>query len=151
MPTVTLVTDIAAPPDAVFAVIADYSQGPTWQRNMTSARWTSPEPHGVGSTFEQTAHFMGRDMTASYEVTEHDAPRVTAIRSTSGPFPITVRRVVEPRPGPGGAVGTRVTETDTGGPGGGARLFSPLMKVMMKKTITRDYRRLKEMLESAPR
>jgi carbon monoxide dehydrogenase subunit G len=146
MPTVTLVTDIDVPPDAVWAVIADYSRGPEWQRNMTSARWTTPEPHGVGATFEQTAHFMGRDMTAAYEVTEHDAPRATAIRSTSGPFPITVRRVIEPYDG-----GTRVTETDTGGPGGAARLVSPLMKVMMSKTIARDYRRLKEMLEATPR
>jgi len=142
MPTATIVVDIDASPEDVFAVIADYSRGPEWQRNMSSARWTSPEPHGVGSTFEQTAHFMGRDMTAGYEVTEHDAPRVTAIRSTSGPFPITVRRVVEPRNG-----GARVTETDTGGPGGIARLLSPLMKSMMTRTIGRDYLRLKEQLE----
>ena len=142
MPTATITTDIDAQPNAVFALIADYSRGPEWQRNMTSARWTSPEPHGVGSTFEQTAHFMGRDMTAAYEVTEHDAPRVTAIRSTSGPFPITVRRVVEPR-----GTGTRVTETDTGGPGGVAKILSPLMKVMMKRTIGRDYRALKAQLE----
>lgn len=143
MPTATITTDIAASPEVVWAWIADYSRGPGWQKQMTSATWTSPEPHGVGSTFEQTAHFMGRDMTASYEVTEHDAPRVTAIKSTSGPFEITVRRVLEPTLG-----GTRVTETDTGGPGGGARLFSPMMRVMMEKTIRRDYRRLKELLES---
>ena len=142
MPTAVVVTEIKAEPEAVFAVIADYSQGPSWQRNMTSARWTSPEPHGVGSTFEQTAHFMGRDMTAGYEVTEHDAPRVTAIRSTSGPFPIAVRRVVEPHDG-----GARVTETDTGGPGGIARILSPLMRMMMRRTIARDYRALKEQLE----
>jgi hypothetical protein len=146
MPTATVVTDIDSSPEAVFAVIADYSKGPTWQRNMTSARWTSPEPHGVGSTFEQTAHFMGRDMTAGYEVTEHDAPRVTAIRSTSGPFSIVVRRVVERHNG-----GTRVTETDTGGPGGIARLLSPLMKLMMRRTIARDYRALKEQLEKRRR
>lgn len=142
VPTVTITADIAAPPEAVWAVVADYSRGPEWQKNMTSARWTSPAPHGVGSEFEQTAHFMGRDMTAGYEVTEHDAPRVTAIRSTSGPFPITVRRVVEATSG-----GTRVTETDTGGPGGIASVLSPLMKMMMRRTIGRDYRRLKELLE----
>jgi uncharacterized protein YndB with AHSA1/START domain len=142
MPTVTIVTDLAAPPMTVFAVVSDYAQGPRWQRNMASAQWTSPAPHVAGATFEQTAHFMGREMTAAYEVTEHDPPRVTAIRSTSGPFPITVRRVVEPRGG-----GTRVTETDSGGPGGIARIFSPLMKLMMKRTIRRDYRRLQELLE----
>jgi hypothetical protein len=143
VPTVTVTTDIDARPEEVFAVIADYSRGPLWQRNMTDARWSSPEPHGAGSTFEQTAHFMGRDMTAAYEVTEHHPPHVTAIRSTSGPFPITVRRVVEPS-----GAGSRVTETDSGGPGGVARVLSPIVKLMMQRTITRDYERLKAQLES---
>ena len=142
MPTVTVVTDIAASPPDVFGVIADFSQGPRWQPNMRSARWTSSSPPKVGSTFEQTAHFMGRDMTAAYEVTEYDPPHVVAIRSTSGPFPITVRRVVEPH-----SDGTRVTETSSGGPGGVARLFSPLLTVMLRRTIGRDYRHLTALLE----
>ena len=54
MPTVSVVTDVAAPPATVFGVIADFSQGPRWQPNMRSARWTSPGPPRVVSTFEQT-------------------------------------------------------------------------------------------------
>ena len=95
-----------------------------------------------GRIVRGSLRFMGRDMTAGYEVTEHDAPRVAAIRSTSGPFPIVVRRVVEPHGG-----GTRVTETAAGGPGGIARVLSPLMKMMMWRTIGRDYRALKAQLE----
>jgi uncharacterized protein YndB with AHSA1/START domain len=144
MPTVTLVTDIAAPPEAVWAVIADYSRGPEWQDNMKRVTWTSPEPHGVGSTFEQSARFMGRDFTASYEITEHDPPHVAAIQSTKSPFPTSVRRVIEAHDG-----GTRVTETASGGPGGGARLFSPMMRIMMERAISADYRRLKKLLETA--
>ena len=50
MPTVIVVTDIAATPSEVFGVIADFERGPRWQPNMRSARWTSPAPRGVGST-----------------------------------------------------------------------------------------------------
>jgi uncharacterized protein YndB with AHSA1/START domain len=141
MPTVSITTDLAAAPADVFAVVADFAQGPRWQPNMRSARWTSAPPHGVGSTFEQTAHFMGRDMTAAYEVTELDAPRVVAIRSTSGPFAISVRRVLEPHGG-----GTRITETASGGPGGVGKLLDPLMKPMLRRTIERDYRSLANLL-----
>lgn len=85
---------------------------------------------------------MGRDLTAAYEVTEYDPPRVVAIRSTSGPFPIIVRRVVEAH-----SDGARVTETSSGGPGGIARVLAPLMRVVLRRTIARDYRHLKELLE----
>jgi uncharacterized protein YndB with AHSA1/START domain len=142
MPTVSVTTDLGAPPEAVFAVVADYEQGPKWQRNMRSVRWTSVPPRGVGSTFEQSARFMGRDLTATYEVTEYDPPRVVAIRSTTGPFPITVRRVLEAHDG-----GTRITETSSGGPEGIGKIFSPLMKPLLRSTIARDYRKLKELLE----
>lgn len=139
----TVATDIAAEPTDVFAVIADFEQGPRWQPNMRSVRWTSAPPPRVGSTFEQTARFMGRTMMAAYEVTEYGPPRVVAIRSTSGPFPITVRRVVESHHN-----GTRVTETASGGPGGAARLLSPLLRMMLRRTITRDYRHLTKLLEA---
>jgi uncharacterized protein YndB with AHSA1/START domain len=142
MPTVTVVTDIAASPPDVFGVIADFEQGPRWQPNMRSAQWTTAPPPRVGSTFEQTAHFMGRDLKATYEVTEYDPPRFVAIRSTSGPFPITVRRTVEPN-----GDGTRVTEASTGGPGGVARLFSPLLTGLLRRTIRGDYRHLTKLLE----
>jgi len=50
MPSATITTEIAATHEVVWAWIADYSRGPEWQKQMTSAKWTSPEPHGVGST-----------------------------------------------------------------------------------------------------
>jgi uncharacterized protein YndB with AHSA1/START domain len=139
MTTVTVATDIDAPPGDVFGVIADFEQGPRWQPNMREARWTTPPPPRVGSTFEQRARFMGRDMNAGYEVTEYDPPLVVTIRSTTGPFPITVRRVIEPH-----GRGTRVTETSSGGP----RVLSPLMKPVLRRTLKRDYRHLKELLEA---
>ncbi len=41
---------VPAPPDAVFDVLADAAGWSAWFPGLTRASWTSPEPHGVGST-----------------------------------------------------------------------------------------------------
>lgn len=140
---VTIETAFDRPADEVFTYLADYEHGPEWQRAMTSARWTSPPPVGVGSTFTQVARFAGRELRSDYEVTAYEPPREVAIRSTSGPFPITVLRTVEPT-----ATGCRVIERTGGGPSGAARLLTPLMALMVRRTIARDYRALKSLLEA---
>ena len=143
MPTVTHSIDIAAPPETVWAMVADYARDPEWHEQITSARWTSSEPHGLGSTLEIVEKAMGRELASSYEVTEYDAPRTSAIRSTSGALTTAIRRVVEPT-----GDGSRVRQVANAGPTGGARLFSPLFRVMMEKAIRRDFERLKQLLES---
>jgi uncharacterized protein YndB with AHSA1/START domain len=44
------VRDLPAPPDQVFAVLADTASWAQWFPGMRRARWLTPEPHGVGST-----------------------------------------------------------------------------------------------------
>lgn len=58
--------------------------------------WTTPPPIGVGSVYEQRAHFLGRTVTNSFEVTGYEPGRSITIRSTGGSFPIAVRSSVEP-------------------------------------------------------
>ena len=41
---------IAASPDEVFTFVADVANLPRWQPGILSARRTSPDPVGVGST-----------------------------------------------------------------------------------------------------
>jgi uncharacterized protein YndB with AHSA1/START domain len=42
--------EIPAPADRIFAALADASSWPAWFPGLRAARWTSPGPHGVGST-----------------------------------------------------------------------------------------------------
>lgn len=44
------VREVAGTPDEVFAVLADAEGWPRWFPGLRAARWTSPGPHGVGST-----------------------------------------------------------------------------------------------------
>jgi uncharacterized protein YndB with AHSA1/START domain len=136
-------TQIAAEPAAVFAVVADYTQAPRWQRATTAAAWITDPPTRVGSRHRQTTRFLGRDMSASYEVTALEPGRSITIRSIDAPFPMTITRTVEAVNG-----GTRVTEVSEGGPTGLARTIAPVMAPMARRSIRRDYERLRRLLEA---
>lgn len=137
MRPVTVTVDIDRSPDEVFAFLADFENNPRWQRGMRSCRWTSPPPHGVGSTYDQVAHFLGKDVVSSFRVEEHEPPRRVRIASTSGPFPIVETRLVEPL----GDGGSRVTAIVEGDASGFFRLAGPLLRPMVARSVGRDYRR----------
>ncbi len=135
--------DIARPPERVFAVIADMSRNTEWQKGMKDCRWTSEDPIGVGSTYDQTASFLGRRIVTSFEVIEHDAPRRIRIRSTASTFPLDITRTVTAT-----TAGSRVEALVRGDPGRFAMFLRPLVQAMVARSVRGDYRRLKEMLES---
>ena len=50
--------DLEASPQRVFEILADVDTWPRWFKGMNKAEWTSPEPHGVGST--RCVYLMGK-------------------------------------------------------------------------------------------
>ena len=105
--------DIDRPVDEVFAVIADMSRNPEWQKGMTSCTWTTEPPIRVGSTYDQVASFMGKEILTTFQVTEYDAPTRIRIESVVSTFPLDITRTVEARDG-----GAHVTAVVRGAPGG---------------------------------
>jgi len=97
----------------------------------------------VGSTYEQRARFLGRTVTSTFVVTDHEPGRSITIESTSGSFPITVRRSVEPID----EGRTRVTAEIDGDPGRFFRLFGPLLRRLAQRSVNADYARLRAILE----
>ena len=143
MITVTATVDVNRPASEVFAFLADFANNPRWQGGMRSAHWTSEPPHGVGSTYEQVASFLGKEVRSSFEVEEFAPGASVTIRSTSGSFPIRVTRTVEPL----GEARSRVTAHVAGDPSGFYRVAAPLLGWMVRRSVRRDYRRLRELLE----
>jgi uncharacterized protein YndB with AHSA1/START domain len=142
---ITVTVDIDRPPAEVFAFLSDFENNPRFQRGMRRCTWTSPAPHGVGSTYDQVAHFLGKDIVSSFEVVEWEPGRRVKIASTSGPFPIQETRIVEPRDG-----GARVTAVVEGDASGFFRLAAPLQRFMVERSVRRDYQRdLERLLESS--
>lgn len=135
---------IDRPADEVFAFVSDATNNPRWQQGMQSCAWTSPPPIGVGSTYRQEAKFLGRPVVTEFEVVEHEPGRSITIHSTSGPFPIRVRRSVTPID----AASSRVEAAIGGEPGRFFRLAGPLVQRMAQRSVTADYRRLKALLDA---
>ncbi len=138
----TAARTIRRPADEVFAFVSDATNNPRWQRGMRSCTWTSPPPIGLGSTYRQEAAFLGRRIATDFEVVDHRPGRSVTIRSTSGPFPITVRRSVTPLD----EASSRVEAEITGDPGRFFRLAGPLVQRLAQRSVTADYNRLEALL-----
>jgi uncharacterized membrane protein len=137
--------DIERPAGEVFAYLEDAENNISWLKGMRSARWKSPRPIAVGSTYEQRSHFLGRDIQTSFEVTRLEPGRLITIESREGSsFPITVTRQVEPD----GDGRSHVTEIVDGDASGYYSLATPLLRRMVKRNIQRDYGTLKRLLEA---
>lgn len=72
---------IGAPPEAVFAYLADLDNLAEWQMGVVSAEQTSPGEIGVGSTARVARELMGQRIEAPLTVTEYDPPRRLVIAS----------------------------------------------------------------------
>ncbi|HEX4906342.1 MAG TPA: SRPBCC family protein [Acidimicrobiales bacterium] len=135
MKPITVTVDLDLPASEVFAFLSDFENNPRFQKGMRSCVWTSPPPHGVGSTYDQVAHFLGREIVSSFVVVEHAPGHRVKIESTSGPFPIEETRIVEAR-----GEGCRVTAIVGGDASGFLQLLAPLQRPLVKRSVTRDYR-----------
>ncbi len=72
---------IDAPPEEVFAYLADLDRLPEWQSGVTDARRTSDGEMGVGATAHVTRQLMGQRIEAPLTVTEYTPPGRLAVAS----------------------------------------------------------------------
>jgi uncharacterized membrane protein len=142
---VTVQVRIDRPAGEVFTFLEDAENNTKWLRGMVSCSWTTEPPVRVGSRYEQLARFLGKPIRTSFEVTAHEPGQVVTIRSREGSsFPLTVTRRVEPLD----ATRCRVTETVESDPSGFYRVAEPLLRLLVRRNIQRDYLRLKTLLET---
>jgi hypothetical protein len=118
---------------------------PSWQRGQRSCVWTSAPPVAIGSTYDQRARFLGKDVVTSFEVTAYEPPRRIVWESTAGSFPLRVTRTVEAL----GAARSRFTEHVEGDSRGFFRVAEPILRPLVRRTIRQDFPRLKALLEGA--
>ena len=136
--------EISRPAADVFDFISDFERNPDWQGGMRECTWTSEKPLAIGSTYDQLASFMGRSIESSFVVTDLAPGSSITIETTKSTFPIKVTRTVEHL----ADERCRAVAVVEGGPGGIMRLFSPLTRLMVQRSVRGDYRRLKQLLES---
>ena len=133
---------IDRPSDEVFAFISNFENNPLWQSGQIEARFTSEGPLQVGSTYDQVAKFLGRQIVSTFEVLEYEPGRKVKATSIAGSFPITFTRMVEPAGG-----GANVSAVVEGDSSGFFKLAEPLLARMVQRSVEMDYRNLKRIME----
>jgi uncharacterized membrane protein len=136
--------EIGRPRAEVAAYATEPDNAPEWYENIESVRWESAPPVGLGSKVAFVAHFLGRRLAYTYEVTELVPEQRLVMRTAQGPFPMeTTYSWQDAESG-----GTRMMLRNRGEPAGFARVGAPMMAAAMRRANRKDLARLKEILES---
>jgi uncharacterized membrane protein len=143
---VDVVTEIVIHrPCAVVATFAgDPTNAPRWYVNIKAVEWKTPPPMAVGSKVAFVAHFLGRRLAYTYEVTELVPGERLVMRTAEGPFPMetTYRWTAT------GENETRMTLRNRGEPAGFSKIVAPFMAAAMRRANRNDLERLKTLLEA---
>jgi uncharacterized membrane protein len=142
---VTATDSIDRPRDEVAAYLRDPANDTRWIGGVRSARLLTPGPVAVGSQVKRVASFLGRRVEYVNEITELTADRL-AMRSVRSPFPMRVTYGHHD-------AGDHTTEISVRVQGDAARFYTlvaPLLGLAVHRSITRDLRNLKRVLEERP-
>lgn len=138
--------EIARPPGDVFAYATDLSRYPEWQGGVGSARLQGDGPIRAGSRAVMTRRVGPRMVEYIEEIAALDAPRSWTVRSVGG-LPVTAiaQGVIEPLDG---GERSRITITlDFEARGIGKLLLPLVVRRQARKTLPKETRELKEILE----
>jgi uncharacterized protein YndB with AHSA1/START domain len=98
-------TDIDVPIEEVFSYVTEPTNLGHWFQGVSDVRDVSGPP-GVGQRFTWTAHFLGRRLEATHEVTDFEPHTLYAWRAVGGPYRGAEHFQLEQRNG-----GTRIAIT----------------------------------------
>ena len=135
---------IERPIGDVSAYAGDPSNAPTWYRRITSAEWQTDPPVTLGSCITFRARFLGRDLVFTYEVVELSPGSQLAMRTSRGPFPMHTTytwRALSER-------ATHMVLRNDGELSGFSKLATPVVAFAMRRAMTQDLARLKQLLEA---
>jgi uncharacterized membrane protein len=138
-------TVIARPCAEVAAFASNPENAPRWYKNIRSVRWVTEPPLRVGSRIAFVAHFLGRKLSYTYEVTELSPGRRFVMRTAEGPFPMETTyewHAESPR-------STRMVLRNLGEPTGFSAVVGPFMAWAMRRANTNDLAALRALLESS--
>ena len=133
---------VARAREEVAAYLRDPGNDPAWIGGLRSAGLVTEPPVDVGSRVERVASFLGRRVEYVNEITELSGTRL-AMRSVRSPFPMRVTYGYDD-------AGDAATEVSVRVEGDASRLYrlaDPLLAVLVRRSVRRDLRTLKRLLE----
>jgi uncharacterized membrane protein len=144
MAAVDVLTEVLInrPVHEVAEFAADPSNAPQWYANIESVSWQTPPPIAVGSRLDFVAHFLGRKLVYTYEITEFAVSERLVMQTADGAFPMRTTYTWSFADGQ-----TRMTLRNQGEPSGFASVGVPLLVASMRRANRQDLQNLKRILE----
>ncbi len=143
MAGVTNTISISRPIEDVFAVLTNVENTGKWFPGNVDEHWTSPPPHGIGSTRHAVVTVFGRRTENDAVVTEYEPPHRAAMRGTSKHAPFVGTLTFAPDGG-----GTRVEVTSEITLRGAMRILGPIVMALYGRSWARGLANLKRLMES---
>ena len=139
-------THIDAPPERVFAVLADWRAYGEWVVGSKYMRGADPGFPAVGTRFHHVVGAGPLTLKDHTQVVEVDQPRKLILRAKARPLGTAiVDLTLEPEDG-----GTKVTIREDPGDTLSAFVFMPLTHLLVRGRNVESLRRLKELAEKRP-
>jgi uncharacterized protein YndB with AHSA1/START domain len=143
MASVTNTITIRRPIEDVFAVLTNVENTGKWFPGNVEEHWTSPPPHGVGSTRHAVATMFGRRTENDAVVTEYQPPRRAAMQGTTPNAPMVATLIFAPD-----GDGTRVDVTSEITLRSAMRIIGPVVAALYGRAWARGLVKLKQLMES---
>ncbi len=133
---------IRRPIEDVFQALTDVEKTSIWFPADVQERWTSPPPHGVGSTRHAVVSVFGRQVENDAVATEYEPPNRAVMQGTSPNAPFITALTFRREDG-----GTRVRVDTTLMLRGAQRIVGPPMAWWYRRAWSRGLERLKQLME----
>jgi uncharacterized protein YndB with AHSA1/START domain len=145
MTPIRTTTEVARPPEEVFAYVTDPTRFAEWQEGVVGGSIDGSEPHAVGDRCLTTRRIGGTERLVTSEITHIDPPRGWGIRGVDGPIRATVDVSVTPL---NEGKQSRVTiDLAFSGHGIGKLLVPLVVRRGARKEMPANLERLKQRLE----
>ena len=122
--------ETSAAPAKVFTYLSDFTTTEEWDPGTVSTVRTSGDG-GLGTEYQNTSRFMGRETELTYKVVEHRPDSLFALRGENKT--VVAHDTMEISPGGPGGTGSRVTYTADFAFSGIAKYLAPLLAPALKK------------------
>jgi len=134
---------IDRPVEEVWEFVHDTADNILWQTTLAESEKLTEGPMDVGTRVREVRHFLGLRIESTWEMTEYEPNRTSAIRGVSGPIPLSGSYRVEAFEG-----GTRFTVTGELDAHGVFKLAEPVFARIAGRELEANLGHLKDLLEA---
>jgi uncharacterized membrane protein len=143
MMKVELSVMINRPIEKVFAFTTNLENASLFQPDVLESRQTSVGPIGVGTTWQEVRHMLGRRIESTNVVTEYEPNRKLFFKTASGPIPVEGGYTFESVEG-----GTKLNIVGQAETSGFFKLADRLVAGAVKRQLEASSATLKDLLEA---